>query len=78
MRVVKIEKSKDDYRIFNVSLEPNLIEKIFGVKERVESFKDSGRTYVYGGGVVYLRKDGSQLKNDSSIANKLDNFQNAW
>lgn len=78
MKIASIEKNKEGYNVYTVTFKPNIIERLLGLKEKVELFKDSGRVYSFGEGTVYLRKDGSKLPNGNAIAKKLDNFQNAW
>jgi hypothetical protein len=75
MKITKIEKDKDKYNIYCVTLAPNFIEKFFGVKERVEKFKDTGSEYWSGGGIVYVNQDGEHLGNGSSIGEAIDKWR---
>lgn len=76
MRISNIEEKEN--KVFAVTFSPNWIERIFGKKEKVEEFKDSGRRYSLGGGGVYLRKNGEELGNLSKIGQKIDNYKRRW
>jgi len=69
MKISKIEKIDYQYR---VTLSPNWLERLFGVKEKVWTFRDSGSTYTFGGGTCYTRSDGKQTGNGSWIAEAID------
>lgn len=63
---------------YSVLLTPNLIETVFGLKEKTVLLKRSGDTYMFGGGSVYIRKDGSELPNNHYIGVAIDKFRKTW
>ena len=69
MRIKKIEEIGYRYHVF---LEPNWIESLFGVRPKIQIFRDSGRRYTFGGGGIYIRQDGEQTGNGSYIGEALD------
>ena len=71
MKVTKIEKNDN---IYHVTLTPNWFEKLFGIKEKVNRFKEKGTSYVFGGGNVYIRSDGKETKNGSKIGKAIDRW----
>ena len=75
MKITKIEKH--DY-VYHVTLTPNLIEKLFGVKEKVSKFRDNGSTYRFGSGTVYVRSDGEKTENGSYIGEAIDKWRNSF
>ena len=72
MKVIKIEEIKG---VYHITLEPDWFGKLFGVESRVERYKDDGSTFVFGGGNVYLKEDGTQLSNSSWIGEEIDKFR---
>ena len=75
MKITKIEKEKG---IFTVTLTPNCIEKLFGVKEKEKRFKETESNFTFGGGNVYLNEKGEKLDNGDYIGVTLDNWQRAF
>jgi hypothetical protein len=79
MKIKSIEKEKDRFNdIYLVTFEPNWLEKLFGIKEKLEKYKDTGEVFTFGGGHVYINQDGEQLINHNSIGETLDNFRRKW
>jgi len=78
MKVTKIETEKDKYGVYLVTLTPNFIEKLFGFKERVDRFRMSDSTFVFGGGAIYTRQDGIQTGNGSYIGEAIDKWRRAF
>lgn len=72
MKLTKIEKID---RIYHVTMEPGFFERLFGVKTRVDRFMDSHKTFVFGGGTVYIREDGEELGNTSYVGNSIDKWR---
>lgn len=68
MYITKIERNNN----FHVTFSPNWIERLFGVKEKVVEYKDSGRVYVFGGGTKYIGEDGDITGNGSYIGESID------
>ena len=76
MKISKIEEKAN--KVFAVTLSPNWIERMFGKKERMEEFKDSGRNYNLGGGGVYLRRNGEESRNGDRIGKAIDIYKRRW
>jgi hypothetical protein len=75
MKIKKIEEK--DFR-FHVTLEPNWLEKLFGVKPKTEIYKDSGGTFYFGSGTVYYRQDGEKSENGGYIGEAIDKYRRAF
>ena len=58
MKITKIENEGD---IYSVTRMPNFIERLFGVKERIDKYKSTGGTYALGGGRTYIDQKGREL-----------------
>ena len=58
-----------------VTYTPNWFEKLFGVKEKVWKFRTTGKTYLCGGGAVYVREDGIETENGCDIGEALDKYR---
>lgn len=78
MKINKIKKEEGSYLIYEVTFVPNWIERIFGVKEKIRRFKDTGKTYVFGGQSVYIDESGNELGNYSSISESIDRWRRRW
>lgn len=79
MKIKEIRQEKDRFNdIFTVTLEPNWFEKLFGVKEKEVKYKDTGNTFVFGDGHVYVDQNGEQLHNHSTIGEEIDKFRRRW
>lgn len=72
MKVTKIEENSG---IYLVTLTPNFIEKLFGKKEKVDRFRMSDSTYMFGGGAIYIRQDGERTGNGSYIGEAIDKWR---
>lgn len=77
MKVIDVKPDKD-WGVYDVTLAPNFIERLFGVKEKTISLKDSGDEYTFGGGTVYIDKDGNKLSNHNYIGEAIDKFIRKW
>lgn len=75
MNISKIEKIDFAY---HVTLTPNWFEKLFGRKEKIMKFKDSGSEYMFGGGTIYTREDGERTSNGSKIGVAIDKWRRAF
>ena len=79
---IKEIKEKEDSLSFNniyvVTLTPNWFEKLFGVKEKVCEFKDTGAIYTFGGGHEYIKKNGESLGNRHWISEAIDIWRRRW
>jgi hypothetical protein len=69
MRISKIEHNG---KVHTVTLTPNFIEKIFGLKESVQKFKETGYVFTFGNGNIYVRENGEKLCNGHWIGEALD------
>lgn len=78
MKIKKIETNPSLFGAYDVTLEPNWFEKLFGVKEKVFQVKDTDETYVFGGGNVYIDKEGNKLGNGHWIAEAIDKHRRKW
>ena len=78
MKIKEIKKVEGTYLVYEVVFRPNWIEKIFGVKEKIKKFKDTGKTYVFGGQSVYIDENGDELGNYSYISESIDRWKRRW
>lgn len=78
MKVKEIKKDSKKTNVFLVTLEPNYVEKLLGIKEVTKKYKKTGATYTFGSGNVYIRQDGSSLGNNHYIGDAIDNWLNKW
>lgn len=79
MKIVNIEK---DGIIYTVTFKPNWLEYIFGIKNKIKKYKDTGRIYSFGGGHVYVDQEGRELGNEfgygCNIRYKIDMWRNRF
>jgi len=75
---MKIKEIKNDAGVYNVTLIPNWLEKLFGVKEKTVKYKDSGSSYICGGGTIYVKQDGNRTSNGEWIAEEIDKWRRAF
>lgn len=75
MIISKIEKEGN---IYLVTREPNFIERVFGVKPRVDKYKDTGNTYTFGGGHVYVDQKGNELGNGLGYGSDTREVIDCW
>lgn len=78
MKIKKIEANPSLFGVYDVTLVPNWFEKFFGVKEQVFQVKDKGATYMFGGGAVYIDREGNELGNGHWIAEAVDKHRRKW
>ena len=78
MKIKKIEDDKEKSNVYIVTLIPNWFEKLLGDKETEIKYKDTGDTYSFGGGRVYIDQLGKQLGNHNYIGDALDNWIRRW
>ena len=64
--------------MWEVIVTPSKFEKIFGYKEKTYLVKDTGEVYTFGGGAVYVTKDGDKLSNGHWIAEAIDKHRRKW
>jgi len=72
---MKVSKIEEINGVFNVTLVPNLLESLFGIKEKVSRFRTDGTTFVFGGGTSYIREDGETTGNGSYIGEAIDKWR---
>lgn len=58
--------------IWTLTFKPSIIEKIFGVKEKQKSYKETNRKYTFGGGTIYVTQDGRDTDNGDWVAEAID------
>lgn len=78
MKIKEIKRNNDNPSIYIVTFKPNWLEKLFGVKEKQKEYKDTGLTYIFGGGTQYINKKGDVLGNEHSISNAIDKWKRRW
>jgi hypothetical protein len=73
MKITKIEKTDD---IFTVTKSPNLIQKLFGLKDKSYRYKANGNVYFYFQDVnVYVDQNGKVLGPFNKMTTILDNWR---
>lgn len=76
MKITKIEQ-KDN--IFIVTKIPNLLERIFGFKTKVEKYKDTGDTYLYAKDTkIYVNQKGEILGILHKMTKVLENWRRSF
>jgi len=72
--------TKLEYNKYSVDLWYNIFEKLlFGRKDKTIVVKQShSYEYTFGGGNVYLRKNGKPLGNGNKIGRAIDQFKMSW
>ena len=78
MKIKEIKRKENSYFIYEVTFTPYWFERLFGVKEKTKEYKDDDATYAFGGGTVYLNKDGKRLGNGNWIGEAIDRFRRSW
>ena len=78
MNVTEVKQKENTFHVYVVTLKPNWLEKLFGYKEKREEYKDTGSTYTFGGGHVYMGKDGDRLDNCNLIGEAIDRWRRKW
>ena len=73
MKITKIEENQ--FNIYTVTFEPNLIERLLNIKSYKRKYKDTGNHYALGGGSVYIDQKGRKLGNGNWIGNKIDEWK---
>jgi len=76
MKITKIEQQEN---IFIVTKTPNLIQCIFGLKTKIEKYKDTGNTYRYFGNIrVYVNQRGQALGFSHKITSAIENWRRSF
>lgn len=75
MAITNIEQ---DGNIFKVTFSPTWFQKLLGIKEKTEEYKDTWATFMFGDGHVYMKKDGSKLSNGNWIGTAIDKHRRKW
>lgn len=76
MKIKEIKRKSNG--IFEVTFTPYWFERLFGVKEKTKEYKRSDATYTFGGGNVYIDKNGNKLDNGNWIGEAIDKFRRKW
>ena len=76
MKISKIEKIGE---IHLVTLVPNFIEQIFGVKEKIERYKHKGEVYKHFPHIkVFYKSNGEMLRFFDKMCKALNNYENSF
>lgn len=76
MKVTKIEVIEG---IHHVTQTPNLFERLFGKKEIVERYKNTGEVFVHFPHIfVFVRSDGAVLSPIDKMTKKLNDFDRSF
>lgn len=78
MKIKEIKLKKDSYCIYQITFTPNWLERLFGFKEKTKEYKDTDATYTFGGGNVYIDKNGNKLSNGNWIGKAIDKHRRKW
>lgn len=78
MKIKEIKRKENSYFIYEVTFTPNWLERLFGVEEKTKEYKDADATYTFGGGNVYINKNGNELGNRNRIGEAIDRFRRSW
>lgn len=78
MKIKEIKLKEDSYWIYEVTFTPNWLERLFGVEEKTKEYKDNDATYTFGGGNVYIDRNGNKLGNRNWIGEAIDKFRRKW
>ena len=76
MRISKIEK-KDE--IYFVTKTPNFIQRLFGIKEKVERYKYYGEVYHYFDHLkVFYKSNGEMLYWSDKVCKALNDYEHRF
>lgn len=75
MNISKIEEKKG---VYIVTREPSFIERFFGVKKRVDKYKNTGHHYTFGGGSIYVDQEGRELGNSLGYGSSTREAIDCW
>ena len=76
MKITKIEQQGN---IFTVTKPPNLLQRIFGLKTKVEKYKDTGSTYHYFDNIrVYVNQKGQVLGFSHKITKAIEDWRRSF
>jgi hypothetical protein len=76
MKISKIEK-KDG--IYFVTKTPNLIQRLFGVKEKIERYKHNNEVFKYFNHIkVFYKSNGEMVSWDDKMCKVLNNYENSF
>lgn len=78
MKITKIEHDETLNGVYLVTFTPNIVENMLGVKPKIEKFKDSGSSYLFGSGTVYINQLGEKLGNGNRIGEAIDKWRRAF
>jgi hypothetical protein len=76
MKISKIEK-KDG--IYFVTKTPNLIQRLFGVKEKIERYKHNNEVFHYFQHLkVFYKSNGEMVSWNDKMCKVLNNYENSF
>ena len=78
MKIKEIKRKENAYFVYEVTLTPNWLERLFGVEEKTKEYRDRDASYTFGGGNVYIDKSGEELGNGNWIGEAIDKFRRKW
>lgn len=78
MKVKSVEQDKINLDVYTVTLRPNWLEKLFGVKEVQRKYRDNKTEYLFGDGCVYTDQTGNYLGNHNYIGEAIDKWRRRW
>ena len=76
MKITKIEQQEN---IFTVTKSPNMLQRIFGLKTKVEKYKDTGNTYRYFDNIrAYVNQKGQVLGFSHKITTAIEDWRRSF
>ena len=76
MKITKIEQQDN---IFIVTKGPNLLQRIFCLKTKIEKYKDTGKTYHYFDNIrVYVNQEGQVLGFYHKITKAIEEWRRSF
>jgi hypothetical protein len=76
MKVVSVKKI--DKNIYDVTLKPNWIEILIGLKEKTIQYRETDEYYKLTRGAVYVDRKGKELGVFNRIGIAIDEFKRSW
>jgi hypothetical protein len=76
MKVITIKKVGK--KIYEVTLEPNWIELLIGLKGKTVQYMETDQYYKFTQGGVYVDRKGKELGVFSKIGGAIDEFKRSW
>lgn len=77
-KAMKVVSIKIEDHCYVVELEPNAIQRFFGMKKRLEKYKIQPFDSYVSGGSVYFNQKGEELRDGHYIQKAIDNYRRSW